>query len=164
MEVSGTDADPVFMKECITTIRDIYPEYHLIICNDKDHNMIRQEDAPYKHIFDEITVWHYTSKIDLKNIFYPTEEEPFVYLAIPEHADYRKIFAEDGIKPVRIAVEHYQANKLHPFVFEKVEFSQSYVSVLKITYEQLLNYQRYINIYNCKEHLEYFLDKMEKIE
>ena len=50
MEVSGTDADPVFMKECITTIRDIYPEYHLIICNDKDHNMIRQEDAPYKHI------------------------------------------------------------------------------------------------------------------
>ena len=161
MEVSGTDADPVFMKECITTIRDIYPEYHLIICNDKDHNMIRQEDAPYKHIFDEITVWHYTSKIDLKNIFYSTEEEPFVYLAIPEHADYRKIFAEDGIKPVRIAVEHYQANKLHPFVFEKVEFSQSYVSVLKITYEQLLNYQRYINIYNCKEHLEYFLWETE---
>ena len=50
---------------------------------------------------------------------------------------------------------------MHPFVFEKVEFSQSYVSVLKITYEQLLNYQRYINIYNCKEHLEYFLWETE---
>ena len=127
----------------------------------------------YFHVFDDIYVYHKLPELDLRNdeknyeILNPitgvedasVKSEPVIFLAVPENTDIRSIIPDyDENSSQTFELNNY-SNTSHRGVFVRHEFAKCSAKVAKITYKQLLTYQKSLNISMLDENIErYTLD------
>lgn len=137
----------------IGIIEGIYPEYHIVLINPVKNYYIANMNC-VESVLKGFFIYHFLPQIDMMNASLPLEGNESIYLAMPARADYKQIFNGEVEINQRIYIDNYVSCPENAYVFLKEEFNKSEAVILKINYEQLLMFQRFINIFNCKEHIE----------
>ena len=141
------------IAEILGCVERLYPEYHFIILNSTQRMELRGMKCIESTIAGQ-SLYHFLPQIDMMNTSLPINGADDIHLALPSRADFFQIFNEDMDNIGNAVVTNYVNCSENAYVFEKNEFSETEVVVLKINYEQLLLFQRFVNIFNCKEHVE----------
>lgn len=155
----------LFFRGCLDEIRDIYREYDIVITEGMSGQtagglLAAAPSGPdgdggfryYTHGGAAGNIYHIPAQTDMSSIWLGGEGP--VYLAVPENADVSGLFPDADIKRIRIEISHYRASEDRPYLFVREEFSRSGADILEITYDQLLLYQRQLNLICLKEHVE----------
>ncbi|MCH5190692.1 MAG: hypothetical protein J1F23_00865 [Oscillospiraceae bacterium] len=150
------EADNLFFSECIAKLKQIYREYHFIFCQSDKTDFITDNIKYFHHRIASGHIYHFMPEIDMTQINFENSENEFIYLALPETANAEVLFQESEILISKYTLANYKYSPDNSLVFMREEFSECYVKILKITYDKLLTYQRYLNIFNLKEHFEAF--------
>ena len=143
-----------FFSECITKLKKIYREYHFIIHQSEKIDLITENIKHFYHKFGFRYTYHILPEIETIEISFENSENEFLYLAIPKTANVEVLFQESDVQISSYILENYCHLPSNPLVFVREEFSECEAKILKITYDKLLSYQRYLNIFNLKEHFE----------
>lgn len=125
----------------------------------------------YFHDFGGIHVYHRPAELNLRmdddnnRLFYLEDENnvPDVFLAVPKTADIKKVIPEvDDEQVIEVELNNYinseniYTNSENICFFKRADFKKVHANVIRLTYDQLLRFQRNFNISLLKENIEYF--------
>lgn len=149
--VSGKERKSFFEK-CMGILGNVYPECHFVLCSCERRPSLC-EGGGLEHFLDGSYIYHYRPQIDMMGVSLPFEGENRLWLALPEGISCKGFFGEAHLNRKSVWLENYSAQEGGSLVFEKEEFGGCMADAYEITYEQLLSYQKYVNIFSCKEHM-----------
>ena len=122
----------------------------------------------YFHEVQDVHIYHRLPELDLRNddanyeLLYPILEvensnevrEQVIFLAVPQNTNVSKILPDydDSLSSIFELHNYSPEGKID--VFLRHEFSKCNAKVIKLNYNQLLAYQKYLNISLLKENIE----------
>lgn len=148
-------------KDCfcqiIEKIKSVYKETHFVICDFDNENMIKDIAHDFHKYENESTICHIKSETDCLAIDFCNEDNK-IYLAVPKSIDDLS-FIGDNLKAETITIDNFCYSNKSPLCFEREEFTKCEIKAVEVSYDELLHYQRHINIFNLDEHFEKVDDK-----
>ena len=154
--VQSDERHKTFFTECISKLKQIYREYHFVISQPQRLDFITENIECFYHQIGSGHIYHIMPEINMSEKGFYDNGNELVYLAVPEAADMDTLLQQYEVYISEYTLHNYNYSKGNSFVFVKEEFSECAVGILKISYDQLLEYQRRLNCFNLKEHFELF--------